>query len=134
MAEYTPLNTDYGVRQGRIEPVNFAADETYAFALGSDRPNHGEYLRVGDFMTLAQMADVGATKIMKMRVRLRGPSYMPGDAKWVFSLYVNGVVVESTRHIAVVKQTTDYADIAINLAPYVGVATLALVLRLEEGV
>ncbi len=133
MAEYTPFNTDYGTNQGQIEPTGFPADETFAFAMGSDRPDNGVYLRVGDFMTLAQMADIGDTKILKMRVRLRGPTYMPGDAKWVFVLYIDGIEQPFTKHLVAVKQTTDFADIAVNLSTYSGVHTLALVLRLEEG-
>ena len=128
--EFGPFDFDFGSGQGRTAPANFAQDDEYALVLGHDRPLAAAYVRVGDFISVHQTADIGATKILKMRVRIRGPEYMPGDAYWVFSVYANLVEIASTRRVATVGKTTDYVDIAVNLAGLAGVVPIALVLKL----
>lgn len=128
--EFGPFDFDYGHGQGRTEPENFSQDDDYALVLGHDRPGIGVYVRVGDFISVHQTADIGATKVLKMRVRIRGPQYMPGDAYWQFSIYANMVEVASTRRKATIGQTIDYEDIAVNLSGLSGDVPIALVLRL----
>lgn len=128
--EFGPFDFDFGSGQGRTAPANFAQDEEYALVLGHDRPLTAAYVRVGDFISVHQSADIGDTKILKLRARVRGPEYMPGDAYWVFSIYVNLVEVASTRRVATANKTTDYVDIAVNFAGFAGVVPIALVLKL----
>lgn len=130
--EYSGFDYDAGDGQLRSEPENFAQDGDYALVLGHDYPNQGAYLRIGDYVSVWQSADIGATKILKMRVRARGPSYAPGDTQWVFSVWVDGVEQVSTRRVAAVNTLADYVDIAVNLAGLAGNHSIALVLRLEE--
>lgn len=130
--EYSGFDFDAGEGQLRTEPENFAQDGDYALVLGHDRPGQGAYLRVGDYVSVWQAADIGNTKILKMRVRVRGPSYVPGDTQWVYSVWVNGVEKTSTRRIAAVGSLADYLDIAVNLSGLAGMQSIALVLRLEE--
>lgn len=129
--EFGPFDFDFGTSQGRSQPENFAQDELYALVLGHDRPNVGVYIKVGDRISVNQTADIGNTKILKARVRIRGPEYMPGDAYWQFSIYANLVEVASTRRVAAVGKTVDYIDIAVNLSGESGVVPIALVLKLD---
>lgn len=131
MPSFNAFNAEFGAEQGRAEPDNFSSDGTYAFILGHDEPLTFARLRVGDFVSVHQTADIGTTKVFKARVRCRGPEYMPGDTKWRLSLYIDGV--EKTARTCTVETLTDYVSFAANLTSYSGNVSIAFVLTLMES-
>lgn len=127
---FNGLNFDFGAEQGRCDPDNFSQDGAFALVLGHDEPLTFQRLKVGDKMAVRQTADVGTTKVIKVRCRVRGPSSMPGTTKWRFSMTVDGV--EKTYRICKVGQTVDYVNLAVNLTGLSGDHTIAFVLKLTE--
>lgn len=130
MSSFNAFNRDFGVEQGRCEPDHFSSDGTYSLVLGHDEPLTFARLRVGDFISVHQTAGIGATKVLKARVRCRGPEYMPGTTKWRFSLYVDGV--EKAHRICSVGSLADYINFAVNLTGETGTHSIAFVLKLVE--
>lgn len=130
MSSFNALNREFGTEQGRCEPDNFSSDGTYSFVLGHDEPLTLARVRVGDFMSVHQTADIGATKVLKARVRCRGPEFMPGTTKWRLSLYVDGV--EKTHRICTPETLMDYVSFAVNLSGLSGTHSIAFILNLTE--
>lgn len=131
MPSFNALNREFGTEQGRADPDHFSSDGTYAFIMGHDEPLTFARLRVGDYMTVHQTADIGTTKILKARVRCRGPEFMPGTTKWRLSLYIDGV--ETTHRTCSVETLTDYVSFAVNLTSYSGNVSIAFALKLMES-
>ena len=131
MPSFNAFNKEFGTEQGRCDPDHFSSDGTYAFTLGHDEPLTFARLRVGDFISIAQTADIGTTKLLKARVRCRGPEFMPGATKWRLSLYIDGV--EKTHRICNVETLTDYVSFAVNLSAYSGSVSIAFALKLMES-
>lgn len=127
---FNAFDREFGAEQGRCEPDHFSSDGTYSLVLGHDEPLTFARLRVGDFISVHQTADIGTTKVLKARVRCRGPEYMPGTSKWRFSLYVGGV--EKTHRICTPGSLTDYVSFSANLSGLTGVLSIAFVLTLVE--
>lgn len=125
------FNREFGDNQGRCEPDNFSSDGAYSLVLGHDEPLTFARLRVGDFISVFQTSDIGTTKVLKARVRCRGPEFMPGTTKWRFSLYVDGV--EKTHRICTPESLTDYVSLAANLSGLTGVHSIAFALKLAEN-
>jgi hypothetical protein len=90
---------EFGVRQGRIEPVDGATEGDFAFVLGFDTPGRFELLDIGDNIEVRQTAEFQAgEKVVRVAVRLRGPASIPAGHKWVFELIIDGDV-RATRDI-----------------------------------
>ena len=131
MPSFNAFNKQFGTEQGRCAPDNFSSDGTYAFTMGHDEPLTFARLRVVDRISISQTADIGTTKVLKARVRCRGPEFMPGDTNWRLSLYIDGV--EKTHRICTAETLTDFVSFAANLTGYAGSVSIAFVLKLMES-
>lgn len=114
----TALNRELGTTQGRIAPVGYVPQGTFAFVLGRDLPGLVEKLVVGDFVEVAQSADFGETKLVRLHARLRPPSSIPTGVAWKASLRIDGV--ERAAQLLVPGRTRDRVDLAANVSKLAG--------------
>jgi hypothetical protein len=124
----TAWNREMGTTQGRIAPLGFAPQGTFAFVLGRDLPGLRQTLEVGDFAEVKQTADFGETKLVRLRARMRPPADVPVGVAWKASLRIDGAERAST--ILVPGRPRDRVDLAANVSKFSGDHELALRLEL----
>lgn len=122
-----------GTQQGRIAPVLAAPVQgSYVVCLGNDLAGRTATLNVGDHVELTQVADFGATKVLRVNAMLRPPKTIPVGAAWIFSVRIDGVVlVARTIEAGRPRALHDLAASVAHLAP--GNHTLAFRLELAAA-
>ncbi len=120
----------YFGQQGRIIPAGWSAPEgDYVFCLGVDAPGRFEELDIGDYVEVSQTATFQAgTKLLRMRVKIRGPAVVPPGCAWLLVLIVGGGVRAQRRIDA--GRTRELVDLSANVSKLVGAQDITLHLEL----
>jgi hypothetical protein len=109
-----------GVSEGRIAQ----SDGTVVFVLGDLEPGRLHDLVPGDYVELAQTADLSGVLLVRVLGALRGPAV----GSWRASLRVGGAEVASLRGWP--GRTRPVSDLAANVSAVVGPTEVAVRLTL----
>lgn len=125
----TAWNSALGTHQGRIAPTEATPPEgAFVFVLGSDSPGHFFKLKPGDFSEVAQVADFGDTTLLRARVTVRPPAFVPSGLRWVLSVRIDGA--EYAQVGIAVGRERFLSDVAANVSKLSGNHQLAFRLAL----
>ncbi|MBI3184819.1 MAG: hypothetical protein HYZ28_21995 [Myxococcales bacterium] len=125
----TAWDRELGTTQGRIAPAGFAPPQgEFAFVLGRDLPGLRQKLDVGDFVEVRQTADLGDSKLVRLRARMRPPVSLPAGLAWRTSLRIDGAERVST--FLPPGRIRDRVDLAANVSKLTGNHELAFRLEL----
>ncbi len=123
---------ELGTQQGRIQPSGWLPPHgSWVVCFGADREGMVGRLEMGDYVQLAQTADFGDTKTVRVRAKLRAPAFPIGFGPiWDLKLLIDGTV-RAWRRLrtdgagrVVVREVLEFEVSVADLAP--GDHTLAL--------
>jgi phage tail-like protein len=107
-----------GTLSGRIVPTGWVApDPTHAWCFGSDEPGWTGRFKSGETTSIMQIGHLGsATRLIRSRARLRGPSTIPAGWRWeaIGRIQAGGVgPFEAWTFELTPGRTRDLSDLAI---------------------
>lgn len=108
---FNPWNRERGASQGRVQPVNWTAqDGVHAFVLGSDAKGKWVRLKGGDYAEIRQSGNFGSARTLRIRARMRPPGTATAGATWRASFFVDGV--EMIAKTLPASKQRDFVDLA----------------------
>lgn len=113
-----------GIDSGRLE-----RDGGTLFVLGSLSPGRVHDLEPGDYVEIAQRADLTLVDLVRVRATLRLPA-MPSDRAWTLTIQVDGGARASIGGWA--GRTREITDLAADVSVLRGEHEVAVRLALES--